>query len=69
MFDWQTEEDEAVWEDEAAPQPQKTAVSRKRQWMMLLFIGLLVVGTGFFVVQQVQEQAEAAVATVETDII
>ncbi len=68
MFDWQTEEDEAIWDDEPAPQ-SGTAVSRKRAWwlggLLVVFVG--VVGVLFY--RQAQKQADAAVANVEADII
>ncbi len=68
MFDWQTEEDEAIWDDEPALQ-SKTAVSRKRPWWLGGLLVVLVGIAGVLFYRQAQKQAEAAVANVEADII
>ncbi|MCP5096261.1 MAG: hypothetical protein GY943_11970, partial [Chloroflexi bacterium] len=68
MFDWQTDEDESVWKEDAAP-PKETAVSPKRHWWgYLLAAGLLLLGSTF-VYRQLKQQAETAVVAVEEDIL
>ena len=68
MFDWQTEEDESIWDDNPAP-PKETAVSRNRTWLVGLILVVAFGIAGWFVYQQLVRQTDAAVANVEADII
>jgi hypothetical protein len=68
MFDWQTEEDESLWDDESTA-PPKTAVSRKRTWLISGAVIFLMGFTGWLLYQQLLKQADAAVANVESDIL
>ncbi|KAA3664161.1 MAG: hypothetical protein DWQ04_07125 [Chloroflexi bacterium] len=68
MFDWQTEEEEAVWDDDLVPPPE-TAVSRRRSWLFGGFLVVLVSIAGVLLYRQVQKQADVAVENLEADII
>lgn len=68
-FEWQTEEDEALWE-EVSPQPASPSPpeSRRRWWLGLLALGLLVVA-GVVVYRQMQQQVNSALSQVEEDVL
>ena len=68
MFDWQTEEDESIWDENPAP-PKETAVSRKRTWLVGFILVVAFGIAGWFVYQQLVKQTDVAVANVEADII
>ncbi|MEM7335638.1 MAG: hypothetical protein AAF490_26405 [Chloroflexota bacterium] len=67
MFDWQTEEDEIVWEDEVQTPQEEPSGQRFKWWVV--FLPLILIGGGYYVYLQIQEQTDTAVSAVEDDIV
>ncbi len=67
MFDWQTEEDEVVWDDETHT-PQEEPPKRTIKWWYIA-LPLLLIGGGYYLYSQIQEQTDTAVSAVEEDIL
>ena len=67
MFDWQTEEDEVVWQDEPQTPPEEPFRPRLKWWVILL--PLILLGGGYYLYLQIQEQTDTAVSAVEDDIV
>lgn len=66
MFDWQTEEDDKLWEEPAPQQkPQREKLTAKWWW---LAIPLIAIAAGLLVYRQVQQEARDRLALVEQDI-
>lgn len=68
MLDWQTEEDDIVWEDEPTQSKPPSPDSRRKWWLYLLPL-LILVGGGLYFYQQAQRQTETAVSAIEADIL
>ena len=68
MFDWTTEEDEAVWE-EVASRPEPPPEPKKRPYWTLAIIGTLLLVAAAVVYWQVQNRVEAAMVDVRSDLL
>lgn len=71
QFEWQTEEDEAGWEDvEQWPPESPSEPPRQRwRWLVLLATLALVGGTIFYFYLQVNERVSDATAEVKTEVL
>lgn len=67
-FDWQTEEDDAIWEEPKAERPSTPPPSRRRWWVVLALV-LVAVVAGAVVYRQIRQQADTVLTAVETDIL
>lgn len=67
-FEWQTEEDDGLW-DEMASTPEPERPSSRRGWWALLAVAALAIVAGTLVYRQIRQQADAAVAAIEVDVV
>lgn len=68
-FNWQTEEDSTVWEEQEAP---PTPPSKKRRWVIwLLMVGFvaLSIGSTYLIYRQINERVAEAVKTTESAVL
>lgn len=68
QFDWQTEDDDAGWDD-LEPVAPPTAVSRKLSWRTTLTILGLLLLVGFVLNWQYNRRIEALTTTIEMDVL
>ena len=69
QFEWNTEEDESVWDEQIEMDGKQTPEPKKRPYKTLAVILVLLVVAGGVVYWQVQQQVENATANVRADLL
>lgn len=66
-FEWQTEEDEALWEPESRPEPSPPP--KRRRWIFLLVAVAALLAAGVAIGRQVNQRVQETTEATEEDVL